>query len=103
MEKFIIWHWQRRNKKVDVARLQLPRSTNKTTNKNGSTIEGLLGTLPHKDMETRHFKPAPPNIDNSISQNDNSVKNNTITNNNYIQDNRNNTKKDSGGLTKNAN
>lgn len=66
-------------------------------------IEGILGTLPHKDMETRHFKPAPPNIDNSISQNDNSVKNNTITNNNYIQDNRNNTKKDSGGLTKNAN
>ena len=81
------------SKKVDVAGFQLPGSTNKTTNKNGSTIEGLSGTLPHDNMATRNFKPLPSNVDNSITQNDNSVKNNTITNNNYMQGSGNNTQK----------
>ena len=79
-------------------------------------IEGLLGTLPHKNMETRHFKPAPSNevdvarfqlprsindttnikdsnIKDIIPQTVKTVKNDKDISNNSMQNNENNLQK----------
>lgn len=84
-------------KKVDVARLQLPRSTN------SKQVTVARFQLPRSSNSATDISSS--NSNNSITQLTNSVKNkNTAISNNSMQNDKNNTsKKQNGGLTKNSN